>query len=268
MQGDKSGSLGVSGYTSTAPDIVRKIVTTKGDLTDPGSIEVGALGDLATAQPAVVGVFVGLQTRTIASVVDEVAGSIGAFLNFTRTGRLTISRLVDPSTATSTATITNVKQEPFSGQSADVPAHTVKLRYRQYSQTLNGEEAAGSLADSVRLDYGLEFRDTTESDASILTKHPSAAIYEVPTLIDAPAEAATEATRLLAVYKPTRHRYEVDEWNGLYKYALGQVVTLQVPRYDLASGKKFLVIGIREAPIVEAGAHENSVRLTLWGREN
>lgn len=267
VQGDDSGTLGASGYTSTAADIVRKIVTTKGALTDPDDLDTGSFSDLNTTTSAVVGVATGLDRVSIAAVVDSVADSVGAFIDFTLNGRLRVRRLEDPSTATASHTITSIEPDSWSGQNADIPAHTVKLGYRHYPKTLSGEEAASSLADSTRLDYGQPYRDTTSEDSTILTLHPSAALYEVQTLLDASADAATEAARRLAMYKPTRHVYEVQVWNGLYAYALGDVVTFQISRYDLTSGKKFAVIGIDEEPI-QSENHQNIATLRLWGREN
>lgn len=266
-QGDTSGMLGDSGYTSTAADIIRKIVTIKGALTDPDDLDTGSFADLNTATSAVLGVATGLNRVSIAEVVDSVADSAGAFIDFTLNGRLRVRRLEDPSTATPSHTITSIEPDTWGGQNADIPAHTVKFGYRHYPQTLSGEEAATSLADATRLDYGQAFRDTTAEDASVLTLHPSAALYEVQTLLDASADAATEAARRLAMYKPTRHVYEVQVWDGLYVYALGDVVTLQVPRYDLTAGKKFVVIGIDEEP-VQSENHQNIATLRLWGREN
>jgi hypothetical protein len=91
--------------------------------------------------------------------------------------------------------------------------------------------------------------------------------YVIRSLIDTEADAATEAARLLPIYKRTRHQYTVDVWNKLYFYQLGDVVTLQIPRYDLTEGKNFIVAGYDEAPVFEPGNHQNAVRLVLWGRE-
>lgn len=267
VQGDDSGSLGASGYTSTAADIIRKIVTTKGPLTDPDDLDTGSLADLNTATSAVVGVSTSLERVSVAAVVDSVADSVGAFIDFTRNGRLRARRLDNPSTATASHTITSIDPDSWDAQNADIPAHTVKLGYRHYPKTLSGEEAAGSLGDTTRLDFGQGYRDTTSEDASILTLHPSAALYEVQTLIDTSGDADTEADRRLALYKPTRHFYEVRVWSGLYVYALGDVVDFQIPRYDLTSGKNFVVIGIDEEPI-QSQNHQNIATLRLWGREN
>lgn len=268
VQGDNAGTLGASGYTSTAADIIRKIVTTKSDFTDPDEIETGSFADLNTATSAVVGIATRVDPVPAAAVLDRVAGSVGAFIDFTRNGRLRVARLVDPSTATSSDTITSIERD-FSAASADVPAHTIKLGYKRYWETLTGEEVATSVDDDIRFDYGEPHRFVVDDSASaaVLVLHPSAATYEVETLLDVSADATTEATRLLSLYSPSRHVYEVVAHSKLFAYELGDVVTLQVPRYDLTSGKKFVVIGIREAPW-QSGDHENKVALTLWGREN
>lgn len=268
VQGDDSGSLG---YVSTAADIIRKIATTQGPLTDPDDLDTGTFADLNTETSAVVGVSTGLESTTTAEVLDSVAASVGAFLDFTRNGRLRVVRLVNPTTTSTDKLITSIDRETFGGRQADIPAHKIKLGYRRYPQTLNGEEVAGSVGDSTRFDFGQEYRTveggTAAESATILEKHPSAAAYEVQTLLDTEADAQTEADRLQALHSPSRHRYAVGEWGGLFAYELGDVVELEVPRYDLTNGQKFVVLGYTEAPIQSPEVHENKVGLTLWGRE-
>lgn len=75
-------------------------------------------------------------------------------------------------------------------------------------------------------------------------------------------DAVNEANRLLDIYKERRDMYEVtirvDETLASV-LDLGKIVTLQVNRFGMSAGKKFLIIGIR------TNMRGYQFDLTLWG---
>jgi hypothetical protein len=80
-------------------------------------------------------------------------------------------------------------------------------------------------------------------------------------LLTTAADAQTEAERVLALRGVRRDRYELtvalnDDTRAI---DLGDVALLEYPRWDLAAGRRFVVIGV--AP----DAMAKRVRLQLWG---
>jgi hypothetical protein len=121
-----------------------------------------------------------------------------------------------------------------------------------------------TLADGVLItdEYALhEYRTVSTEDSSILTTWPFATEIKVTTLLVNETDAQDEADRLFALYSVRRDMYEVklnlSEIMGVVD--LGDVVTLEYPRYSLNSGKDFLVIGM------ELDLANEVATLTIWG---
>lgn len=76
------------------------------------------------------------------------------------------------------------------------------------------------------------------------------------------ADASAEAARSLALYKEDREIYEADLWLSdalMTACEPGAVVNITYPRFTLASGKKFVIIG------QDADFDRNVLTLTVWG---
>ena len=85
---------------------------------------------------------------------------------------------------------------------------------------------------------------------------------EFESLLVNASDAAAEASRRLAIYKVRRDMYEVTVRVDAALASvldLGKTVTLQVNRYGLSAGKKFLITSIR------TDLRGYLFDLTLWG---
>jgi hypothetical protein len=104
-----------------------------------------------------------------------------------------------------------------------------------------------------------EWSVATASDANVLTPYPNSSALIVNTFLVDPTAAATEASRLLTIYKTQRDFYKIMVKTQPYTLKLNDVVKITFNRYNLTSGKLFRVISIVE------DAANNEVELELWG---
>lgn len=267
VRGDNSGSLG---YVSTVAGIVRKLVQDQAGLTD-AELEIGSFDDLDTDNSAVVGYAVGLEERDVLTVASELVSSIGAFLTFTRHGKLMVGRVSDPSGETATFTIDDEDIWPerdggkFLRGAANRPKYRARVGYKRYWETLSPNEVAGSVSEANRADFGEARRYVADEDATVSATYPDADTLTLDSLLDTSADASTEATRQLALYSTERDLYEVRLRTGLFRYEMGDVVEIDTTAtiYGLESGKKFVVVGYVE----DAGDanRDPDVSLFLWG---
>lgn len=272
-QGANAGSLG---YTSTTADIIRKIATGPGGLTDPDDLELGSFDTLDTDAPYVVGYYTGTETKNVDAALDQIAAGIGAWWSFNRLGRLAVGRVPsDPSTAPVDRDLPSIMTGGggqrietdgtfalISRDQASAPAYRVLLPYRRHWQTLDPANVAASVTEATKLDYGKEFRVEPATDATVQTAIPSAGVVELGWgLIDTQANAATEAARLLELFATERDFYTVTVWNPAFQYEVGQIVRVTAPLLDLDAGRRFVVVGVEENP---AQPKQQTV-LTLWG---
>jgi hypothetical protein len=120
---------------------------------------------------------------------------------------------------------------------------------------------AGAVDDATRADLAQEWRSVTSEDTSVLTKHPTAPTLPIYTLLADESDAQNECNRQLALRKVQRDRYPIvvratEDTNTL---DLGDVVSQQHERFDLATAKKFLIVGV--AP----NGKDQSIGFELWG---
>jgi hypothetical protein len=217
-----------------------------GRITD---VDTAAFTALDTTNSAELGLWIAGE-RDIASVMDEVAQSVGAWWGFDRTGNLTCGRLEAPP-GSPAATYTTVeildRGQRLERIAGEIPAYRVVLKYRRNWQPLDGSEVAGSVTDEDRAALAQEYRTVVATDATVQTTHLLAREIERETLLVDATAAQTEADRLLALYKVRRDRYRVPVTAS---YAtgrdLGDEVQIKVPRFGLTAGGNAIVLGITE----------------------
>lgn len=268
FQGDNSGSLG---YVSTVAGIVRKLVQDSADLSD-SELEIGTFDDLDASNSAVAGFVCSLDEVSVEEAVNQLIRSVGGFYTFTRVGKLKVGLYTDPASGTPVATFAESDFYPEKDGGKWLrshfarPAHTVKVKYKRYWKTLSPNDVVGSVSEADRADFGKDYRVATPAeDAAVLGRFPLAQVRDFNTLLDASADAATEATRQLALFKENRDVYDARLRTGLFQYDLGDVIKVQTVAaiYGLDAGRNFLVVGYSE----DAGTADQDmeVALYLWG---
>lgn len=254
---------GAAASNRTAGQLWNAILTKAGvSAGDISSADVTAL-DAAVSYPC--GVFCSTSADMSAlEACDIVASSVGAWFGSDATGIFRIGRL-DVPTGTSVGTITATEiiaidrvasRDPGVG----IPAWKVKLGYQRI---WNVQTDAPSTVAADRKGYlAQEYRRSEASDSAVLTANLTSPEVEFFTTLVSASDAAAEASRRLTIYKTRRDmiqaRVRVDAALASV-LDIGKIVTLQVNRYGLTAGKKFLVIGLR------TDMRGRLFDLTLWG---
>ncbi len=105
------------------------------------------------------------------------------------------------------------------------------------------------------------WREVSDTDASVQTKHLHAPQVTYETLLTIEANALAEATRRQALHGVDRVRYElvIPLDSGSVTLDLGDTIQLTHPRYALSGGKKFIVVSL------DTDGKNERLTLTVWG---
>src|SRR5581483_4648802 len=260
---------GAAASDRTAAQLAKQILLAAGVAS--GDIDSGSVAALDTANSGVVGVWTGTEEETVGDVLQSVLRSVGADVAVDSTGKFFFARLESPS-GTELTTLeafevldsggNPVERAAPATDSRGLPCYSVIVNYRKNYTVLTDTDLAGAVTAAVRNQLRQEWLATTSTDGSVQTQFLLAPQLTFESLLDSASDAATEAARLLALYKVRR-----DVLTVLVPQAAldgvtlrhGGIVTLQVGRFDWAGGKQFVLCGVG----YQLAADE--VTLRLWG---
>lgn len=248
-----------SAANHTAAQIIKAVALSAG-LTNINAADATALD---AAQSAELGIWIDAESKPL-DVIEQIKLSVGAYVTIDATGYLRMGLLTVPS-GSPVATLddrSNYSVDLVASADTErgIPAWRVNLGYRRMHTTQQPNELAGAVTQARVSEVGVEYRQATASDAAIKTVWPLAPeINRNSLLVDASA-AATEAARLLAIYKVRRQFYTVTaDIEAAGTLDLNQCIALQYSRFGLSAGKLLRVLG------VQPDYSKNRVTLTLWG---
>jgi hypothetical protein len=254
---DVKGSKPGGTYLSTVADIIEHLVEDHAGFTYPDDFDTASFTALNTANSAVVGVY-DRDTTDLFNILDRLINSIGGFYGFDRDGKFQVGRVELPTgTAAFEFDSTNIIE--ITRLASAVPNHQVRVNYNKNFRLMSESDFDPSITDAKRDSLLREWSVATASDANVLTPYPNSSALIVNTFLVDPTAAATEASRLLTIYKTQRDFYKILVKTQPYTLKLNDVVKITFNRYNLASGKLFRVISIVE------DAANNEVELELWG---
>jgi hypothetical protein len=123
-------------------------------------------------------------------------------------------------------------------------------------------DLTASVNDARKSYLSDEYRRAESSDTTVKTANLTSPELEFDTQLTTESDALTEAARRLTIYKSRRDMYQVTirvdaALAGVLD--IGKIVTLQINRFGMSAGKKFLIIGIR------TNMRGYQFDLTLWG---
>ena len=255
---------GAAAANRTAGQLMKQVLLKAG--ISSGDITSSDVTALDAAAPYVVGYWCGHDREmTGVQVMDLLANSVGAWWGVDRTGKFRMAQVIDPAGGTSVGTITEVdilkiERTRSTDEGSGIPAWQVKLNYALYQTVLN-DLAAGAGA-TVKSERAEEYRQVLANDSAVKTMWPKAVEIEFDTNIASLADAQTEVARRLPLYKVMRDTLVVtarlDDATAA-AVDLGKIVTVQLPRFNYAAGKKMLITGER------SNLRNNLFDLTLWG---
>jgi hypothetical protein len=258
---------GAAGANRTVAQILKQLATDAG--LSGGEISSADVTALDTANSAVVGIFLSDSTVTFLTAMDQIATSVGAYYGFDYTGTLRMGQLIAP-TGPPVVTLYDYNLiEPTGGIALNrvtakdngVPVWNVILNHT-LNYTVQSSGLAGAVTAATRGYLANATRSVASADATIKNQWKLAGTMTVDTLLTSASDAATEAARLLAIYKVRRDIYEATISVDIFtanSLKLMDLVTVQVSRFGMDSGKLFRVIGY------SIQLATNMVILTLWG---
>lgn len=239
---------------------------------DVSSSDITALD---SADSSVAGIWTGPDDdSSCADIADRIAQSCGAGWWNDSTGLFRIARLVAPSGSAALSLTPNDFKRPLeritpSDQGAGIPTYKVTLRYGRYYQTITTDLASG-VDDASRAAFAHEWRDTTDSDSTVLTAHPLSQPLVIESLYANASDAATEATRVLTLRKIQRGFYEiVTELNAdTASLDIGNVIGLINARFGMSvvGDTAQTYTGLFRVLDVRPNATAKELTLVVWGR--
>lgn len=265
FNGDATGS----GYVSTAADIVRRIITTRGKnpLTDPGDLDTASYSALNTANSAVLGLYFTEET-TIAEAIRRALGSVGAVGWFGRTDRKHRVKRFAGASGTPVVTLTEKQIISIEPLDPEQPAWEEILTYRpNYSVLTVDQMAAGTISTARQAFLEKAVRTIRRPNNATKTRHKYAGEDRVDTYLTTEADAIVEADRRLALRSQTPRAYRLE--CTLAGLQLDRMDIVAIDYKDLSAvgaeqtrlglnGVNFVVLAIGER------SPEDKALLTIW----
>jgi hypothetical protein len=251
------------GSTRTVGQLFNAILLKAG--VPSGDISAADVTALDAAVNYQVGVYVGYaQDRSAIDVLDELCASVGAWYGADASGIFRIGRIELPTgTAVGTLTRTDIiriervaSRDPGVG----VPSWRIKVAYQKINTVQ--VDLAANVPDTRKQFTASEYRRAQAQSVAVKTANLLSPELEFKTVLVNGSNAGSEAERLLDIYKTRRDVYQVTVRVDAALAAvldLGKIVTLQIPRFGMSAGKKFLIIGIT------TNMRGYLYELTLWG---
>lgn len=263
VQGDKTGGV----YVSSVPDIIQRILTTRAGLLS-ADLDLASFATAEASNSSVNNYYTGLDSVDIETVVDDLAGSIGAFWTYSREGLFRLVILEE--TATPVAVLSQdleIVQDEMTRPVAVPPSKRIRLGYKRFWTTQEGDALATSVSAEDRAQYKEQFRYVVAENPAvpaIATIYLDAEETQFTSLMDVEADAQAEADRRMVLYGQRRETLSVPLVEGLYSYRLGDTIELgpDFDRYDLW-GWTGVVVGLVED--VGDGTAPANIVLNLWG---
>lgn len=243
-RGDNSGS----GYVNNTSDVHQRLAVKYGGLSS-SDLNLDTYALLKAKAPHVVGFYYSEDINVDIAMDDCMKMGTNGWWSPDRVAKVSVGRIDDPSTMTPDISITRddivdpAEGGVFQSNPIGVRVGRVILGYRRYGTTLTDDQVSGVLSLSVRKDLGEEYRYVTATDPN---RHPDSDTMTVYTEIDDPVVAQAEADRLLDLWKVDRRVLRLSLDQGVLSYFIGTAFLVQVSRYDLTIGKKYVTFGVIE----------------------
>ena len=269
---------GASAAARTAAQIASALLTGPAGIAS-GDVSSADVSALDTANSAEIGIWFDREAN-VRQALDEVLQSVGAYWYVDRAGDFRMRQLAAPSGSPVASLKIDDGDTAFAADdyaieelerlrlavgredgSTGIPAWRVVLRYKR-AWTVQREDIDSAATAAAITFAGTEWRSEVASDAAIQTQHLLAPQLEQDSLIVDQSAAATEAARLLGMFKVLRDRYRVTAHltqDLVDAVDLGDTVKLFSPRFGLSAGKLMTVTGLQYE--VQA----DLITLDLWG---
>jgi len=261
---DVQGAKFSGTYVNKCADLVSKIAQTYGGITvsEVNSTAVTALNALNAAPVELY--YPDASTVTISDALDALLNSIGAYAFFDKLGVLQMGRLSDPSGMTSIKTLSErdfAEFEMIQANDEDKGVPVFKVTVNHTVNYTKQTKVAGSVSEARKTWLGLEKRSESATDASVKTAHLLSPELSRDTHLTSASDAATEASRVLALRKIRHGFYKaVVDYEANADLYLADCITVLQPRLLMAAGRKMVITGM-----IPHSPEDNQLTLELWG---
>ncbi len=261
---------GANAAARTAGQLFGVVLTRAGKSagSSPDNYSSGDITTLDAALSAVCGDWYGPndQNVTFADVLDKIGASAGAAWFMDLTGVYRIQQLLAPSGGPVASFVAaDVKLNSFQRTKPNDPDQGVP-RWRsvinyQRNFTVQTTDVAGGVTDAQRAFLAAEYRSQKADDSSVQTTHLLAPEIDEDTLLQASADASSEATRRQALFGAGRGMFDLilpfnDDTKAL---DLLNVISLTHSRFGFGAGKSVRILGM------QPDETKREVALTIWG---
>ena len=257
VSGDNAG-----GYVSMASTIVQRILRTRlgADLSfDSQDFDLASFAAADLIRPWMsVGVHFANEITAQEAIV-QVSRAVGGWLTMTRDGQLAMGLHATNPDPVRVLDETMIDDEGIEAVECLPPAWRVRVGYRRMWSVLADKDMADAVSAANRAAFRQEYRYATATDAQIRGAHRDARDVDYVALIDDASQAQSLANALLAAMRQPAYRYRVPIRDLPFRYALGDCVSLRLPRFGFDAGKPLIVVGFQES------AREGENVLELWG---
>jgi len=247
----------------TAAQIFLRLLTERAGLSS-GQISATDLTTLNAQQPASIG-FYASNALTVASVLDQIATSVGAWWATDLTGTFRLVRLDLPSGTPALDlnaedfTQGSIKRIPLTDNA--IPSYQTTVRCVP-NWTVQEQGLVDGVRAARRNRLAQPYQDASTVDALVRARYLLSQERTINTLLVCLVAGEVEAIRLQSLYGARRDRYDVTiqaDTATLAALDLGVVVRMTYNRFGLDAGRLFRVIGYQMDPV------EGVVSLTVWG---
>lgn len=252
---------GAAAGNRTVAQVIKALALAAG--LSSGEVSAADVAALDTLNSAVVGIWIDDATTTFANAMDQIAASLGAWYGFDGAGVLRMGQLTAPS-GTPVLTLYDydcqdgIERRPPKDNGTPVWSVTVNHSKNWTVQTSGLAGSASARAGFV----GQERRAANSADASIKTQWQLSDVLIVDGLLTTASDALGEAARLLALQKVRRDVFDVPVNISVLTNSavrLMDVISIQLPRFGMNSGRLFRLIGIA------LNLSRGTVTFTVWG---
>lgn len=186
--------------------------------------------------------------ETVLTLCNEILEGIGGYLISNTDNKFEVGRLENPDSGISAHTFDQYNtfdlqiigsEDPGKG----IPPKQIKINYKKNYRPMQDSEFAGAVTPSDRLLLGPEYKESVGSvSENIEAKHFNPPIFVFNSHFTTEANADTERSRQETLRQAERRFYSFNSDDPV-SLNLGQIVTLEIDRIGLSSGKKVVIMG-------------------------
>jgi hypothetical protein len=242
------------GYVDTAAQLVKRLVTSYGKVSDrftDADLDLANIAAFDAVHQQSLGVYSTARQNVLAAC-QMLLGSVGAQLVMSRLGLARLIKVALPGAGTPVV----IRPEHMVDGTLQPAARTdvvgaVKLGFAR-AWTAQDAGTLANLPEVHKALFSEEWLSTTKTDqATLATYRLNAEPVQVDTMLLTRADADAEAQRRLDLWKVPRTTYEFEGVPELLSLELGQAVTVYAPRFGMDAGVTGIVISL--APDWETG---------------